>query len=111
MLIGYLGADPDCRETKSGKRVAELSIATNSSYKDKKGDKVKTTQWHKLVAWGPAADYAERFLHKGSFLGVLGRINYRQFTDGEGKERYFTEVVVEEFKNLDRAGTEGALPF
>ena len=110
MLIGHLGADPECRETKSGMKQAELSIATNTTYRDKKGEKVRTTQWHKLVAWGPTADYAERFLHKGSYLGVLGRINYRQFTDKEGNERYFTEVVVEEFKSFDRVGTEGALP-
>ncbi len=111
ILIGHLGADPECLETKTGRKLARISIATNSTYKNKNGDKVENTQWHRLVAWGPSADYAERFLRKGSHVGVLGRINYSNYTDEKGVERYYTEVVVEEFKNFDRVGTEGALPF
>ena len=111
MLIGHLGADPECRETQTGKKMARLSIATNSTYKDKNGNKVETTQWHRLVVWGAGADYAERFLRKGSYVGVLGKISYRNYTDDSGIERYFTEVIVDEFKNFDRVGSDGALPF
>ena len=111
ILIGHLGADPECQETTTGKKVARVSIATNNMYKDKNGEKVTNTQWHRLVAWGPGADYAQKFLHKGSFIGVLGRINYVQYEAKDGSQKNFTEVVVDEFRNFDRSGTEEALPF
>ena len=111
ILIGYLGSDPEFRETATGKKVARVSIATECSYKNKQGEKVKDTQWHRLVAWERGADYMQNYLRKGSHVGVLGKLKYDRYDSDDGTQRKYTEVIVQEFKNFSQSGTDEARPF
>lgn len=93
-LIGNLGADPDVRDIDSGKKMARLSIATNESYRNAKGETVKETQWHNAIAWGKNAELAEKYLAKGSQIAIEGKLINRNYIDKEGNKKYITEVQV-----------------
>lgn len=95
-LIGNLGKQPEIKTTDSGKKLAKFSVATNEIYTNVKGEKVKETQWHNLVAWGKLADVAEKYLEKGSEIAIDGKLISRDYTDKEGNKRYITEVQVNE---------------
>lgn len=95
-LIGNLGNNPDVRNTESGKKMARLSIATNESYRNAKGENVKETQWHNAVAWGKNADIIEKYLTKGSQVAIEGKLVNRNYVDKDGIKRYVTEVQVNE---------------
>ena len=95
-LIGNLGNAPEVKTFDGGKKVVKMSIATNESYKNKKGEKVTETFWHNLVAWGKTADIAEKYLNKGSEVAIEGKLTNRSYTDKEGKKKYVTEVQVNE---------------
>lgn len=74
VLVGHLGSNPRCTATPSGKKVANFSIATNEFIKSSDGEKVKRTDWHKIVVWGKTADACEKVLKKGSMVLVEGKI-------------------------------------
>ena len=93
-LIGNLGNNPDVRNTESGKKMARVSIATNESYRNAKGETVKETQWHNAIAWGKNAEVIEKYLTKGSQVAVEGKLVTRNYVDKEGIKRYTTEVQV-----------------
>lgn len=93
-LVGFLGADPELKETTTGKKVAHLKLATNDSYQNSQGEKVTETQWHSLVAWGKLAEKAEMELQKGAEVSMEGKISYRSYVDKEGLKRYVTEITV-----------------
>jgi single-strand DNA-binding protein len=95
-LIGNLGKQPEIKTTDSGKKLAKFSVATNEIYTNVKGEKVKETQWHNLVAWGKLADVAEKYLEKVSENAIDGKLISRDYTDKEGNKRYITEVQVNE---------------
>lgn len=96
ILIGNLGRDPEVRTMQDGKKVANLSIATSESWKDKSsGEKKEKTEWHRVVIWGALADIAEKYLHKGSKVYVCGSLQTRKWTDKDGVEKYSTEVVLQ----------------
>ena len=95
-LIGNLGNAPEVKTFDGGKKLVKMSIATNESYKNKKGEKVTETFWHNLVAWGKTADIAEKYLNKGSEVAIEGKLTNRSYTDKEGKKKYITEVQVNE---------------
>ena len=99
-LIGNLGMDPEVKHLESGKTMAKISIATNDTYKNQKGEKVTDTQWHNLVAWGKTAEIAEKYLKKGSEVAVEGKLTSRSYEDKEGTKKYITEVVVNEILML-----------
>ena len=99
-LIGNLGMDPEVKTLDGGRKLAKLSIATNESYKNSKGEQVKETQWHNLVAWGKTAEIIEKHLKKGSEVAVEGKLIHRNYTDKEGMKRYFTEIEVNELLML-----------
>ena len=99
-LIGNLGADPVIRHFEGGKVLAKLSLATNESYKNTKGEKVQTTQWHNLIAWGGNARVIEQYLQKGSEIAIEGRLDYQTYEDKEGVKKYFTQVVINELLML-----------
>ena len=101
-LIGHLGMNPEVRTTESGKKLARLSIATNESYKNAKGERISTTQWHNIVAWGKVADIAEQFLQKGAEVLVDGKLVYREYTDKLGTRRNITEVLANDFLMLQK---------
>ena len=93
-LIGNLGNNPDVRNTESGKKMARVSIATNESYRNAKGETVKETHWHNAIAWGKNAEVIEKYLTKGSQVAVEGKLVTRNYVDKEGIKRYTTEVQV-----------------
>ncbi len=100
-LIGNLGMDPEVKALDGGKKLAKVSIATNETYKNAKGEKVTETQWHNLIAWGKTAEIVEKFLKKGSEVAVEGKLINRNYTDKEGIKRYVTEIEVSEVLMLD----------
>lgn len=102
-LIGHLGANPEIKEFGESKKVARISLATNDTYRDQQGKKITQTQWHNLVAWGPSASFASKYLTKGSHVAIEGKLTNRSWEDKEGTKRYITEVVVNEFQLLDKA--------
>lgn len=95
-LIGNLGATPDVRVTETGRKVAQFNIATSEIYRNSKGEKVKETQWHRVVAWGKKADIVEKYLEKGREIALEGRLVTRSYTDKDGVKKYITEVLVNE---------------
>lgn len=100
-LIGNLGKDPEIKQLQSGRSMARLSLATNETYRNQKGDKVTSTQWHTLVAWGKTAETMSTILKKGKEVVVHGKLTYRSYEDKEGITRYIPEIVVDEFVVLN----------
>ena len=95
-LIGHLGQNPEIKKFDNNKQKASFSVATTEFYKDAKGNKASSTQWHNLVAWDHMAEIAEKHLSKGSEVSIEGKLTSRSYEDKEGKTRYITEVVVNE---------------
>lgn len=95
-LIGHVGQEPEIKTFDGGKKLANLTIATNDSYKNDKGEKVEQTEWHKVVAWGKTADIIEKYVTKGLQIAVEGKLTHRSYDDKNGEKRYITEVVVNE---------------
>lgn len=102
ILVGNLGSEPEIRSTNDGKRIANLSIATSESWKDKStGERKEKTEWHRVVIFNDAlANIAEKYLKKGSKVYVEGKLQTRKWTDNSGNERYTTEVVLQGFNGL-----------
>ncbi len=101
-LIGNLGMNPEVKTLDGGKKLAKFSIATNETYRNAKGDKVKETQWHNVVAWGKTAEIAEKYLTKGSEVAVEGKITYRNYNDKDGNKKYVTEIQISELLMLSK---------
>lgn len=100
IFIGNLGRDPEVRTMQDGKKVANLNLATSESWRDKAtGERKEKTEWHRVTAWGPLADVAEKYLKKGSKVYVSGSLQTRKWTDQSGAEKYTTEVVLQGFNS------------
>ncbi|RYY43043.1 MAG: single-stranded DNA-binding protein, partial [Chitinophagaceae bacterium] len=82
------------------------SVATNETYSNAKGEKVKETQWHNLIAWGKTAEIVEKYLAKGSEVVIEGKLINRSYTDKEGNKKYVTEVEVAELLMLGAKAKE-----
>ena len=96
-LLGNIGEDPKVTNLESGKKVARFPLATNENYKNAQGDKVQSTDWHTIVAWGKTAEIVEKYAHKGKQVAIVGKLKTRTYTEQkEGNERYVTEVVADE---------------
>lgn len=94
-LIGNLGNDPEFRTLPNGNGVAQLSIATSETWKDKQtGEKKEKTEWHRVVIFGKLAEIASQYLRKGSKVFIEGALQTRKWQDQAGVERYTTEIVV-----------------
>ena len=100
ILVGRLGRDPETRYTGSGQAVANFSVATDESYKDRNGERQKRTEWHKIVVWGKQAEIAQQYLKKGSLIFIEGRIQSREWQDKEGQKRTSFEIVASNFRML-----------
>jgi single-strand DNA-binding protein len=100
ILVGRLGRDPETRYTGGGQAVANFSMATDETYKDKNGERQKRTEWHKIVVWSKLAEIAQQYLKKGSLLYLEGRIQTREWQDKEGQKRTTTEIVASNFRML-----------
>jgi single-strand DNA-binding protein len=101
-LIGHVGNDPEIKTFDGGKKLAKLSIATNESYKNEKGEKVEETQWHNLIAWGKTADIIEKYVVKGKEIAIEGKLTHKSYEDKSGEKRYVTEVVIDELLMLGK---------
>jgi single-strand DNA-binding protein len=99
-LVGNLGMDPEVKSFDNNRKLAKVSIATNETYKNDKGEKITDTQWHNLVAWGSQAKFAEDFLKKGDEIAIEGKLSSRSYVDKDGNKKYITEIVVNEFLKL-----------
>lgn len=109
LIIGNLGSDPEIKYTKAGDPVANLSIATSESWKDKNsGDLQEKVEWHRVVMFSRLAEIAEQYLKKGSKVFVEGKLQTRKWQDQEGKDRYTTEVVAKEMTMLDSRSSSQA---
>jgi single-strand DNA-binding protein len=89
-LIGHLGKDPEIK-TFGDRKKASFSIATSDTYKNQKGEKVESTQWHNVVMWGNLAEIAEKYLRKGNEIAIEGKLIHRMW-ESEGEKKYITEV-------------------
>lgn len=93
-LIGNVGNDPEIKNLEGGKKLASLSIATNESYTNDKGEKVEQTEWHRVTAWGKTAEIIEKYVTKGREVAIEGKLSHRSYDDKNGEKRYITEVIV-----------------
>ena len=99
-LIGHLGKDVEVKTFNTGSKKASFTLATTETYKNQKGEYVKNTQWHNVVAWGNTAEQIEKHLTKGSKVSLLGVISYRNYEDKAGVKKSITEINVNEFHKL-----------
>jgi len=112
IIVGNLGNDPEIRQMPSGGAVANLSIATTDSWKDKKtGEKQEATEWHRVVFFNRLAEICADHLQKGSQVYVEGSLRTRKWTDKEGVDRYTTEIVGQHMQMLGgRSGIADQAP-
>jgi single-strand DNA-binding protein len=106
ILIGNLGRDPEVRYTPSGSAVANITIATSESWKDKQtGEPVERTEWHRIVMYQRLAEIAGEYLRKGSKIYLEGRLQTRKWMDkNTNQERYTTEIIADSMQMLDSKG-------
>jgi single-strand DNA-binding protein len=108
ILVGRLGRDPETRYTGGGQAVANFTLATDESYRDRNGERQKRTEWHKIVVWGKQAEIAQQYLKKGSLVFIEGRIQSREWQDKEGQKRTSFEIVATNFRMLGGRGDAAA---
>jgi single-strand DNA-binding protein len=113
ILVGNLGRDPEIRSMQSGEEIAQLSLATSETWRDKaSGERKERTEWHRVVIFNEnLVKVAKQFLKKGSKVYVEGSLQTRKWTDKDGQEKYTTEVVLQRFRGeltmLDGRGEGG----
>lgn len=107
-LIGNLGNDPELRTFESGNTVCNFRLATNEYYKNRDGEKVQTTDWHNIVAWGKKGEFMAKLLKKGSSVAISGKIANRSYEAKDGSTRYITEIITNDFLLLDKKSEEAA---
>jgi single-strand DNA-binding protein len=104
ILVGNVGRDPEIRYMPSGDAMANLSLATTDTWKDKNGEKQEKTEWHRVVIFGKTAEVAGQYVKKGSQIYIEGRLQTRKWTDKEGQEKYSTEIVADRMQMLGSRG-------
>ena len=105
ILIGNLGSDPEVRYMANGGAVANVSLATSESWKDKNtGEQQERTEWHRVVFYRRLAEIAGEYLKKGSKVYVEGKLQTRKWQDRDGNDRYTTEIIANEMQMLDSRG-------
>ena len=111
ILIGNLGQDPETRFTPQGTAVANLSVATNESWKDQNGEMQDRTEWHRVVMYGRMAETAGEYMKKGQMVYVEGRLNTREWEDKNQIKRRTTEIRCDNFTMLGkRTDSQGSNP-
>ncbi|MGI9352733.1 MAG: single-stranded DNA-binding protein [Rhizobiaceae bacterium] len=101
ILVGNLGADPEIRRTQDGRPIANMSIATSESWRDRNtGERREKTEWHRVVVFNEGlCKVIEQYVKKGSKVYLEGQLQTRKWQDNEGKDRYSTEVVLQGFNS------------
>jgi single-strand DNA-binding protein len=106
ILVGNLGQDPEIRYTADGRPIANFSIATSESWKDKNsGERREKTEWHRVVIFGPLAEIAGQYLSKGRQVYLEGKLQTRKWQGQDGQDRYTTEVVIDQRGTMQMLGT------
>ena len=107
ILIGRLGKDPEVRNLDNGVSVANFTMATSETYKDRTtGEKKETTEWHNIVLWRGLAEVTQKYLHKGDLVYIEGKLRTRSW-EKEGVTRYTTEIVADNMTMLGSKGSGG----
>ena len=105
ILVGNLGKDPEIRYMPNGNAVANLTLATTESWKDKQtGDQQEKTEWHRIVMFKRLAEIAGEYLKKGSQVYIEGKLQTRKWQDNSGNDRYTTEIVANDMQMLGGRG-------
>lgn len=104
ILVGNVGTDPEIRHLDNGDAVANFSLATSESYKNKDGEKVTNTEWHRITAWRKTAEIVEKYVSKGQQLYVEGPIKTRKWQDKDGNDRYTTEITAFSIQMIGKKG-------
>lgn len=104
ILVGRLGKDPEVRYTPDGTMVTNFTMATDESYKDKNGEKVQKTEWHRIVTYRKLAEICGNYLTKGKLVYIEGKIQTRTWEDKEGTKRNTTEIIANNMQMLDSKG-------
>ncbi|MDD4519757.1 MAG: single-stranded DNA-binding protein [Alphaproteobacteria bacterium] len=112
ILLGNLGKEPEVRNTSTGQKIATLSVATSDVWKDKSGQKQEKTEWHRVVIFNNAlADFAEKYMKKGSKVYIEGALQTRKWTDQNGQDKYSTEIIIGNYRgeliSLDSRSSNG----
>ena len=107
ILIGNLGKDPEVRYMPSGEAIANITLATTDTWKDKSGEKQERTEWHRVSFFGRQAEVVGEYLKKGSQIYVEGRIQTRKWQDKDGQDRYTTENVADRMQMLGSKSSGG----
>ena len=103
ILVGNLGKDPEVRYLEGGTAVANFTLATSESFKDRNtGERKTNTEWHNVVLWRGLAEIAEKYLKKGMPVYVEGKLRTRQWQDKDGNNRYTTEIVGDNLQMLGK---------
>lgn len=100
IILGNVGKDPEIRYSADGKAIANFSVATSSSWKDKTGAKQEQTEWHRISAFGKLAEIIGEYIKKGSQIYIEGRIQTRKWQDKDGVEKYTTEIIADQMTML-----------
>ena len=100
ILVGRLGKDPETRYMTNGEAVTNATLATSENWKDKSGEKQEKTEWHNLIFYRRLAEVAGEYLKKGSMIYIEGKLATRKWQDKEGKDRYTTEIIVNELQMI-----------
>jgi len=112
ILVGHLGKDPEVRYMPSGGAVANVTVATNESWKDRQsGEQQERTEWHRVVFFGKLAEIAGEYLKKGSQVYVEGRLQTRKWQGQDGQDRYTTEIVANDMQMLGGRGEGGGADY
>jgi len=104
ILVGNLGNDPDVKYTQGGMAVCKISLATSSVRKDKDGNQVEKTEWHRVTLFGKLGEIAGEYLAKGRQVYIEGRLTYSEATGDDGQKRYFTDVIADDMQMLGGGG-------
>ena len=105
IIVGNLGNDPEVRYAQSGSAIANISVATSDSWKDKTtGEKQERTEWHRIVMFNRLGEIAGEYLKKGSKVYIEGKLQTRKWQDQSGQDRYSTEIVADQMQMLDSRG-------
>ena len=100
ILVGNLGNDPETKYTQGGMAITTISLATSSVRKDRDGNQVERTEWHRVKFFGKLAEIAGEYLKKGAQVYIEGSIRYDKFTGQDGVEKYFTDIIADQMQML-----------
>ena len=105
-LVGFVGNDPEVRETRSDTKITNVSLATTRSFKDSEGERQQETEWHRITCFNGLGKNVAQYCTKGQMVSVEGRIHYTQWEDQEGIKRYGCEILADKVDFLTRGASQ-----